>query len=295
MITGKQLFNDNLITGKEFKILYPNMKFYLISTKNDNFKDGYNEDLDLLSSSHDIFFLSNKMRFTNLDNIAQFIKEDCYIREVQILDDSLIFSFVNEFITNKFILSEKILLKKFEYWNDYDFCKNAIEENHHAIHYVKEQKDLKELCELACKQYHHANSHYVKEQKDLKELCELACKQYLEKDLLIEIINNNKLFEDNFFKLKHKESILHINNIYDIVKKEIHNNSTIPNYYSLKKSNIIKLYKHKKEVFIIKEFYKNIMIEHSKQKIYLTIFYSILIVFLSLIYIFNFRTFSLKI
>ena len=95
--------------------------------------------------------------------------------------------------------------------------------------------------------------------------------------------------------MKHKESILHINNIYDIVKKEIHNNSTIPNYYSLKKSNIIKLYKHKKEVFIIKEFYKNIMIEHSKQKIYLTIFYSILIVFLSLIYIFNFRTFSLKI
>lgn len=56
MITGKQLFNDNLITGKEFKILYPNMKFYLISTKNDNFKDGYNEDLDLLSSSLILFF-----------------------------------------------------------------------------------------------------------------------------------------------------------------------------------------------------------------------------------------------
>jgi hypothetical protein len=169
----------SILTGSEFKAKYPNTKFYKLTNKSENhngfqFIDGINIDTQKFNPS--CTCSKGGLYFTELNKIAKWIsygeQNMKYIREVKILDDSQICIEENKFKTNKFILHPKVLLEEFEQWNNFEFCKLAVQQNGYALKYVKNQTD--EICNLAVIQNPYT-VYYVKDQTE--EICKLAVQQ----------------------------------------------------------------------------------------------------------------------
>ncbi len=174
---ASQYFNI-MITGKEFKSLHSDMKFYKLTTFTENyngfqFKDGLNiykrltddeiyfteiYEQESLSSQSDINIYTGEVYH---DEMME------YIREVEILDDSIIYINDNTYKTDKFILGQRKKLFEHEL-----FCKSAVQRDGHVLRYVKEQTE--EICKLAVQQHGMALK-YVKNQTD--EICKLAVQQ----------------------------------------------------------------------------------------------------------------------
>ena len=165
--------DNRLMDGVEFKKRYKNKCFYKLEGQTDlNWKTGLNI-ADVFDQSN--FYLDG-LEFVELDKIGKCLYQNhelmTHIREVEILDDSKIYAYKNKFLSDKFILSDKILLKQFPYWNDETFCKLMVKQSIYALDYVSEQTD--ELCEIAAAQNGLALRH-VKNQTD--KICLLAVRQ----------------------------------------------------------------------------------------------------------------------
>ncbi len=102
---------------KGFKVEYPDTKFYKLTNESENhngfqFVDGINIDTQKFNPSGECS--SGGLYFTELNKIAMWIsyrgQNMKYIREVEILDDSLIYIEDNKFKADKFILHQKVLL-----------------------------------------------------------------------------------------------------------------------------------------------------------------------------------------
>ena len=164
------------VLGTEFKRLYPNTTFYKLTNLSENHHDfQLNDGLNIDTKRFDPSLSCNGgMYFTELNNIGLWMVyiDTKYIREVEIIDDSLVCIEDKKFKTNKFILKEKILLKDFVFWNDNDFCLLTVVQNGNSLEYVQNQTD--EICLAAVRQNSRALQ-YVKNQT--KEICLAAVLQ----------------------------------------------------------------------------------------------------------------------
>jgi hypothetical protein len=191
------------ISGKEFKEKYPNTAFYKLTNEYEYengfyFKDGLNIytpafnpfNLFGYSSDYGLYFTEVNKIGTGLNIVFYYDCEDpweCpayhtemkYIREIEILDDSLICTKHGDFFkANKFVLKKRILLKDFSLWNVEKFCKLMVEQNSRALEFAKRQ--TKEICEFAVQQ-NYKLLEFIKE--PTKEICELArALEYAEKE-----------------------------------------------------------------------------------------------------------------
>ena len=168
----------NIMAGYEFKLKYPNTKFYKLTNESEchnnfQFKDGLNVDTIKFNPLGECY--PGGLYFTELNKISCWISyiDIMYIREVEIIDDSVVKIEQNKFKTDKFILKNKQLISDFEYWNDLEFCKLYVKQNGMALRYVRNKTD--ELYKEAVKQNGMA-LRYVLKQTD--EICLLAVKNF---------------------------------------------------------------------------------------------------------------------
>jgi hypothetical protein len=146
---------QGVLSGTEFKKLYPNTKFFKLTNSNEihnnfQFSDGINIDyLKFVPQTK----CSGGLYFTEFNKIAlwiNYIDDITFIREVEILDDSRVSIEDHKFKTDKFYLKERILLSKFEFWNDVGFCVRSIQQNEFAAKYVKAIIDTINLEDIKC-------------------------------------------------------------------------------------------------------------------------------------------------
>ena len=159
-----------MISGKAFKSQYPTKKFYKLTTETENhngfkFKDGLNTDIHPINTNN---CSEGGLYFTDENNISRWMwygnKIMKWIREVEILNDSLIFVENDKYKTDKFILKQKKYL-----YEDEEICNSAVQQNGNSLKYVKNQTE--ELCKIAVQQ--NGNSlKYVENQTE--EICKLA-------------------------------------------------------------------------------------------------------------------------
>lgn len=103
---------DKSLTGINFKKLYKNKKFYKLTNKSEThngfiYKNGINQTYKFKNDNEGIHFCEENKIWLWIwynGNIMY------YIREVIILDDSIIYIEDNCFKTNKFYLNEKSLI-----------------------------------------------------------------------------------------------------------------------------------------------------------------------------------------
>ena len=214
-------------TGTEFNKIYKNVSFYKILNEKLNhrgfqYKAGLNTDIKEVSE-----FTKYGLYFTNSKNICYFLYLGCNIAQVFIPNNTTVYiqsnsikvsnflTFVYDltFKAKKIILKNITLLYKFDKWDNYAFCLNAVEQNGMALEYIKhseyssneettssedlskEQKYYKlcrlavsnnglalyyvnepsyELCKIAVKQNGNAINHII---NPIYELCKLAVEQ----------------------------------------------------------------------------------------------------------------------
>jgi len=232
-----------IILGSEFKTKYPDKKFYKItnkieSYKNDSYKDntyktGYNgHDIDINSHSYKIprimrgmstadgngftwpshpddTFASSALYFIEKDKLSwEFAYyPNCYIREVEIPDNSVVCERASYFQTNAFILGDETLLEDSPLWDDIEFCKTVLKESPSMLSKMNKKFQTKELCEIVV----HENAKTIKfVRKDLQttELWEMAAHkwgeviQYINKELQTSKLCNIAI-QNNGNALKH--------------------------------------------------------------------------------------------
>jgi hypothetical protein len=229
------------VTGKKFNELYKDTKFYKITNESEchynfQYKDGLNEDFIKFNPSG--YCNPGGLYFTELNKIGYYLEYGCNIREVKILDDSLIYIENNKFKTNKFYLEKKILLKDFEYWNDINFCKIIKKQTYEFFKYINPKFQTKELCELAIEQTWRALQ-YVRSDLQTKELCELAIEQDWS---ALEYVRSN-LQTEELYKLAIKQDgralqfIAPCNQTQKICDIAVHNNKLASKYSIYHKTN----------------------------------------------------------
>jgi hypothetical protein len=215
------------VTGKKFNELYKDTKFYKITNESEchfnfQYKDGLNEDFIKFNPSDEC--KPGGLYFTELNKIGYYLEYGCNIREVKILDDSLIYIENNKFKTNKFYLEKKILLKDFEYWNDINFCKIIEKQTYEFFKYINPKFQTKELCELAIEQTWCALQ-YVRSDLQTKELCELAIEQtwralqYVRSDLQTKELCEFAI-EQDWSALEYVRSKLQTEELYKLAIKQ---------------------------------------------------------------------------
>jgi hypothetical protein len=128
--------SNEVYSGNEFNELYPNTKFYKLLNEDlldNNFQ--YNEGLNVYTNYFSPYIFSDDgLYFTERDCIACFIEDKKYIYEVIIPDDAKVCIGLNNFKTDKMIISEPILLSEWEGWNDTDFLKKAFKQNSNVVY-----------------------------------------------------------------------------------------------------------------------------------------------------------------
>ena len=130
-------------SGIEFKKKHNNKKFYKLTTESEHdYGFQYNTGVNIYSKPIKSYY-SSGLEFVNelglFFQISKTIDKNNvkYIREVEILDDSIIYAIKNKFKTDKFSLGERIEIIDFHLWNDIDFCLKAVEVNNKNINFVK--------------------------------------------------------------------------------------------------------------------------------------------------------------
>ncbi len=163
-----------MISGKEFKSQYPGLKYYKLTTDDENhngyqFKDGLNIDTNPINtnkcSQGGLYFTEGKKIYKWLSYNNKIMK---YIREVEILDDSIICIEEDKYKTDKFVLKSRKII-----FEDEEICKLIVKEYGLALYYVKTQTE--EICKLSVEKDGLALE-YVKDQT--YEICKIAVKQY---------------------------------------------------------------------------------------------------------------------
>ena len=169
----------SVLTGSDFKATYQNTKFYKLTNKLESHNGfHYVDGLNIDTQKFNPFGLcsSGGLYFTELNKIGMWIfygdQTMIYIREVEILDDSLVYVEENKFKADKFNLHPKVLLKDFEQLNNLEFCSLAVQQNANLLQFVKDQTD--EMCKFAVQKHAYALQH-VKDQTE--EICKFAVQQ----------------------------------------------------------------------------------------------------------------------
>jgi hypothetical protein len=115
--------------GVDFKKLYPKKRFFKLTNKNENhnnfeYKNGINEDQNFDTIEKGLHFCEKNKIYLWIWYNGNIMYN---IREVKILDDSIVFVEDDCFRTNKFFLEDKCLIIK----------------NKHIIQLIKKKADLK--------------------------------------------------------------------------------------------------------------------------------------------------------
>jgi hypothetical protein len=213
-----------LFTGKEFNKKYSNYELYKVVSKDfthNNFiyKDGLNIDTVPFNPSDECSV--GGLYFTELYKLAYWINWGMYICKVTVPDDSLVYIEQNKFKVDKINLdlNNKVLIKDFYAWDDPYFCEIAVQQNHTALRFVRNQTE--EICKIAI--YKNSQSlQYVKEQTE--DICKLAVQQ-----------NGNAI---RFVKKKTFE--IYKLSLYEICKLSVYENSNVFQYFKRLCSSIYK-------------------------------------------------------
>jgi hypothetical protein len=140
--------------GETFNELNKHKKFYKILNGEENhngfqYHDGLNIDINKFNPINECEI--GGLYFSDLTNIARYLNYGIWIREVILPIDALIYVEHNKYKADKIILKEKILISDFHEWNNYKFCKLAVQQNGLTLQFVKIKikEKYEEICELA--------------------------------------------------------------------------------------------------------------------------------------------------
>lgn len=142
------------VTGVQFKSMYPptEFTFYKLTRKDEThfgfqYKTGLNVDTVPFNPKGSC--LPGGLYFTSLNKLPVWISKDIeFVREVEILDDSLIYAnwiddlkSVTKFKADKFILKERQLLIDMPQWEDEAYCTLAVTHQGNNLLYCKVLND----------------------------------------------------------------------------------------------------------------------------------------------------------
>jgi hypothetical protein len=152
-----------LLTGKEFNEKYKNdrfAKFVKLTNESENhngfqFKTGLNIDKNVFNPTKEC--KAGGLYFCNFINIPSWIIYDGYLRPylryVTIPDDAQVYIKIIEFKVegvsyfesffkaDKFILSDRISVSKFNIQGDENYCLGIIKRNSHMLNYIKNKTE----------------------------------------------------------------------------------------------------------------------------------------------------------
>lgn len=163
-----------MLLGREFNEMYSSTTFYKLTRESEchngfQYRTGVNVDTVPFNP---LLICRAGLFFTDLHCIPMWIEDHVYIREVIIMEDSVVCVSQNKFKADKFILKEKILLSEFAYWLDESFCKLALYYDAYALQYIRNQTD--EMC-LKAVTTNPFTLRFVRKQTDI--ICKCAVQQ----------------------------------------------------------------------------------------------------------------------
>ena len=133
---------DSLLSYDSFKEIFPGMEFAKLVTEDDSqkynvkLKDGLNE----IPLKQNYGFIDGGINFFDKDNFLEALKKsyNCkYLRKVELPDESNIFIDDKEYIADKVILGEKILIEDLKEWDNNEFCERALKIDAKFMKYIK--------------------------------------------------------------------------------------------------------------------------------------------------------------
>lgn len=173
------------VTGVQFKSMYPSTEFtfYKLTKKDENhfgfqYKTGLNVDTVPFNPKGSC--LPGGLYFTTLNKLPIWISNDTeYVREVEILDDSLIYAnwssdnlkSVTKFKADKFILKERRLLKDMPQWENDSYCELAATLQVSILPYCKV---LTSAVYWAALRAHPRSFVYISKDAQTYDMCEYA-------------------------------------------------------------------------------------------------------------------------
>lgn len=131
-----------LISGSSFKEFIGDMRFYKLTSEDEKermthkLQDGLNEIP--MKQTHN--YVSEGIKFFEEDQILgamRFAHNAKYIREVLLVDDSIIYVDKGEYITDKLFLNERMPIEDYEQWDDPEFCQKALKLDSKFLKYIK--------------------------------------------------------------------------------------------------------------------------------------------------------------
>ena len=131
-----------LVSGSSFKDFYEGVEFYKIVSQDDThktikLKDGLNE---ISLTQYATGYINGGINFCDWDNFFPTLKISYnakYIRRIGIIDDSQVFIDNKEYVTDKVMLGEKILIEDLKEWDDKEFCEKALKSDFKNVKYIR--------------------------------------------------------------------------------------------------------------------------------------------------------------
>ena len=136
------------------------------------YKNGLN--IDTLEFQPKSSCIGSGLYFTELNNLPKWFIMGNYICKVIIPNDAYVYIEINKFKADKIILDldNKVSIRDFYAWKNFNFCISAIKANGNFLQFIKNQTE--ELCLLAI-QNKGESLYFIKEQTE--EICLLSIKQ----------------------------------------------------------------------------------------------------------------------
>ena len=170
------LYLKSLLSGKEFKELFPNycaLKIIGSNKKNFQYKEGLNENNEVFDPTDEC--LPGGLYFTNFDNIFDFLCHGKKVAFIEILDDEPIWIEPNKCKTNKLFITKIITLD--EYLNNM--------ENEDKINVLTKYKSL-------ITYLNKENQLQIIKQSGITAIDYLKCIETPDKELQLEAYKQNK-------------------------------------------------------------------------------------------------------
>jgi len=178
--TGEEIYDKcELFSGEEFNKQYKNYEFYKLLNENlkhfgFTYENGLNVDTNKFNSTEECS--KGGLYFIEKNKIPMWIGHTNYhfITKCFIPNDANVCVENDKFKSDKLIvdINNKTTIANSSIWNDYNFCKFAIQENSMCLMFINRQTE--ELCKMAIQQCSFS-LRYVNEQTE--ELCKMAIQQ----------------------------------------------------------------------------------------------------------------------
>lgn len=212
------VLKNTLLSGSIFNDYFNGSSFFKITNKDETvglsyyLKDGLNE----IELKQNLQYVHGGLKFFDINNLLfgmRFLCDYKFIRKVEIPDDAIVFISEKEYLSNKIILKDKILIEDLEMWNNIDFCIKAMEIDYKLLKFMKNHLNIVDMKTFL----NNPNIiEYIKEPSN--EMCLLAIKH---SPFLIKYIKNPNLEMCIMAMKKSVYSLKYIDNIDPLILMEL--------------------------------------------------------------------------